>query len=241
MEEYVPSGADVDAWTRFSPSACGYFVATGTTGADVAPDLVNAVIFRDSRWCQPATADDVERCHSPSAAGLTTMTYVDSATDPRDGAIVDADVELNGVDFQIARDGMSLAAGNCLADLGNTLTHELGHLLGLDHTCRQFSEPERVDGNGDPVPLCTDGLPPAIAEATMYYSQTCGETKKASLEADDINAMCTIYPLADDPGVCEPATLDVDGGCCQSDRGGAAGLLPALGVLLGLRRRRRRR
>ena len=37
----------------------------------------------------------------------------------------------------------------------------------------------------------------------MYNFQDCGETKKESLSHDDIDAICAIYPTADDPGTCE--------------------------------------
>ena len=38
----------------------------------------------------------------------------------------------------------------------------------------------------------------------MYNFQDCGETKKETLSHDDIDAICAIYPKADDPGTCEP-------------------------------------
>ena len=69
---------------------------------------------------------------------------------------------------------------------------------------------------------------PAITEPTMYNFQDCGETKKESLEPDDINAICTIYPTANDPG---PAR--------RSPTPAAAAAAPAAGpagpaVLLGI-------
>ena len=36
----------------------------------------------------------------------------------------------------------------------------------------------------------------------MFNFQDCGETKKETLEPDDIDAICTIYPTAKDPGTC---------------------------------------
>jgi hypothetical protein len=97
----------------------------------------------------------------------------------RDGAIVDADIEINGVNFSISVNGVTLGVTGCDAELANTLTHELGHLHGLEHTCLATGDPQRVDGNGSAVPSCSDqNLPPAITEATMYPFQDCGETKK---------------------------------------------------------------
>ena len=115
-------------------------------------------------------------------------------------------------------------------------------LLGFEHTCVKPDEPARVDDDGNPVPSCLGQQPVEITEPTMYFDQACGETKKATLEPDDIDAACSVYPIAEDPAACEPATLDDPGGCCGTNRGaGAHTALLALGVLVGLRRTRRRR
>lgn len=52
-------------------------------------------------------------------------------------------------------------------DLQNTVTHELGHALGLDHS-------------KDP-------------EATMYWTAAAGEVSKRDLADDDIEGLCTLY------------------------------------------------
>ena len=171
---------------------------------EVGRDRVNLIKFRDVSWCRPATKDDPARCHSDQAAGLTTAVYVDDDRSERDGAIVDADIELNGVNFAISAEGQTTSPAACKAELQNTLTHELGHLLGLEHPCRVVGDPPRVDHKGNAVPMCSAaGGNSMITEATMYNFQDCGERKKASIEADDINAICTIYPLAEDPGTCD--------------------------------------
>jgi MYXO-CTERM domain-containing protein len=212
------------------------------TGGPIGNDGVNRIVFRDEVWCRPATEDMPEMCLPGGAAGLTTVTYVDDTDSSRDGEIVDADVELNGEEFAISDDGFTLGAPSCLSDLANTLTHELGHVMGLDHTCLSPADPAKVDGNGDPVPLCTQTDDPAITLATMYNFQECGETSKASPEADDVDAICTIYPRNEDPGTCAPVGF-VPGGCCSSGSGGggaAAGPLALTAALLALARRRRR-
>ena len=56
------------------------------------------------------------------------------------------------------------------------MTHEVGHYLGLDHS--------------------------QIQEATMYRSARLGETKKRSLEQDDIDGVCSIYPVSESPLEC---------------------------------------
>lgn len=208
---------------------------------EVGRDKINLIKFRDASWCRPAVGDDPPRCYSPAAAGLTTAVYVDDADSARDGAIVDADVELNGVDFAISVEGVTLGTASCLSDLANTLTHELGHLLGLEHPCRAAADPARVDGDGNPVPSCSTTSDPAITDATMYNFQDCGETKKATLSPDDVAAICAIYPQAEDPGTCEH--VGDEAGCCSAS---GAPPLPVfvLGLatfgLLALRRRPRK-
>ena len=71
---------------------------------------------------------------------------------------------------------------------------------------------------------------PVITSATMYNFQECGEVKKATLEADDIAAICGIYPAADDPGTCEKVGDET--GCCQTS-GGPGGSF-VLAMLVGL-------
>lgn len=223
-------------------AACSYFsVVEDKPRADAevsGTDRINLIKFRDASWCRPATKTEPVHCYPAAAAGLTTATYIDSATDPNDGQIVDADVELNAVNFAFSVDGQTLGTAGCLADLQNTLTHELGHLHGLEHTCLAPGDPARVDGTGAAVPACGGGLPATITEATMYPYQDCGETKKSTIEADDIAGICAIYPIDQDPGACD------SGGCCEArgpGGGGAAAALPfAALALVGLARRRRR-
>ncbi len=215
----------------------------GKKSAEVGKDFSNIVKFRDIKWCRPATSTDAERCYSPAAAGLTTVVFVDDANSDRDGEIVDADIELNGVDFAISNAGATAGTATCLSDLKNTLTHELGHFLGLEHTCLASGDPPRIDNQGNPVPLCNASNDPLIRDATMYNFQTCGETSKASLSVDDTTAICSIYPLATDPGTCAA----VGGGssaCCSV--GGQPAPLPWTQALMavgigGMIYRRRRR
>jgi hypothetical protein len=56
-------------------------------------------------------------------------------------------------------------------DVQNVATHELGHWLSLAD----------LSGGGD-------------TEKTMYYSAALGETKKRTLETDDLNGINAVYP-----------------------------------------------
>jgi MYXO-CTERM domain-containing protein len=237
--EFGAIDQSIQTWNDDTAS-CSYLVVkdAGRKALEVGKDHVNLIKFRDKSWCRPAVDNDPARCYDSSAAGITTATYVDDSTSSRDGAIVDADIELNGVDFSIAVNGQTLGTAPCQSELQNTLTHEIGHLHGLEHTCTVPGDPARVDNNGSAVPTCADSLNnKAITDPTMYNFQDCGETKKETLAPDDINAICAIYPTAKDPGTCSPVAAT--SGCCSAG-GGAGGPAVLLGfVALGLRRRRR--
>ena len=225
-------------------------------------DGKNVIKFRESTWCRPASEMAPGKCYNHSAAALTTVFYVNTPGKPNDGIIRDADIEMNGVDFSV---GVCSAAGECVtggqkpvvSDLANTLTHEVGHLLGLDHTCwDQPGEPPR-DNKNNLVPLCTDVLSAEVTDATMYNYQDSGEIKKRTLEPDDITGVTETYPLSADPECDARATKGCDsGGCAVSapskrsssgpgGQGSLAGLLGAAGLLVaavsGVRAWRRRR
>ncbi len=230
----------IQTWNDDTAS-CSYLVVkdAGKKPMEVGKDHVNVIKFRDSSWCRPAVGNDPARCYSHDSAGITTATYIDDATSSRDGAIVDADIEINGVDFAISVNHQTLGTAPCQSELQNTLTHELGHLHGLEHTCTVPGDPSRTDGSGKPVPSCATSMSnPAITEPTMYNFQDCGETKKETLEPDDINAICTVYPTAKDPGTC--TAVAAPAGCCSTGSGaGGPAVLAAFVVLAGRRRRAR--
>jgi len=239
--EFAVITAAIGAWNT-AAATCSFMEIKeqGRETREVGRDRVNIIKFRDMSWCRPAVDDDPARCYSESAAGLTTAVYVDDPDSDRDGALVDADIEINGKNFSISNNGVTLGTQSCLADLANTLTHELGHLLGVEHLCRAQGDPPRTDDMGRAVPLCA-GLSAGSTffEATMFNFQDCGETKKATLEQDDVAAVCGIYPRSEDPGSCEPVSLNPRGCCSASDRPVPALMLAGLTVLFLGRRRRR--
>jgi MYXO-CTERM domain-containing protein len=236
-QEFPIIDASIATWND-DVASCSYIkvVNQGKKAMEVGKDNVNLIKFRDVSWCRPASRDDPARCYADSAAGITTATYVDDATSSRDGAIVDADIEINGVNFAISLNGVTAGTASCKAELQNTLTHEIGHLHGLEHTCLAAGDPPRTDDQGRPVPSCQNASDPAILNATMYNFQDCGETKKESLEADDINGMCVVYPTAKDPGTCEP--VGAGAGCCSAQSRPTGPFV--LSVLVGLVLVRRR-
>jgi hypothetical protein len=181
---------------------------------EVESDSQPAVVFRDTVWARPGGM-----MHDPAAIGLTTVFHVSTPGEPGDATILDADIELNGVYFTFTTDPMNtttrtdpngLPTG--IADLENTLTHELGHVQGLAHTCwDHLTDTPPVDNLGNPIPDCNGTLPDSILMTTMYpYSLVQGETSKRNVSQDDVDGICDVYPSTDPPKAC---FQKVTGGC----------------------------
>ncbi len=97
--------------------------------------------------------------YEPNGLALTTVTY-----DDKTGKIYDADIELNGFNYRF---DVVETTPSSYTDIQNTITHEIGHMIGLDHTF----EPSSV----------------------MYPTARAGEIKKRKLSDDDIKGVCEIY------------------------------------------------
>ncbi|HEY1587128.1 MAG TPA: MYXO-CTERM sorting domain-containing protein [Polyangia bacterium] len=208
---------------------------------DVAADGLPAVIFRNDVWQRPGHAP-----HDPSAIGLTTVLYVNTPGQPGDGTILDADIELNNVNYTFSIDPTNPIArpGTQVADLENTLTHELGHVQGLAHTCwDHISMEPPLDNTGQPIPDCNDpDLPPAITNTTMFpYASMPDETSKRDLSPDDVAGVCEVYQPLAGKLACYP---EIDGGACSAAPSQRRGEWPwaaiALVVIAAAAMRRRR-
>ncbi len=236
--------ASLQAWTT-ATMGCSYLALDYVPPAplDAHYDGINSIKFRSDKWCHPDDAKSNSICYSKAAAGITTIYYVDSPGHEADGSMLDADIELNNINFTFAvvdpaaPTSIMPRAGTSLADLANTLVHELGHLQGLDHTCADSAtSPTVLDDTGAKPPACSAlaSLSPdartKIREATMFNSADVGETKKRTPEADDVAGICNAYPTAKKPAACSPADLSGFGGGC--DIGGALAHRPATGALM---------
>ncbi len=155
--------------------------------------------------------------YEQSALAVTTSAY-----DTRTGEVVDADIEINDEFFDFVRVDETCVPNDGTMDLRNTITHEVGHVIGLDH------------------PPNT----PRYQDVTMFASAPPCESKKRTLESDDINGICSIYPTGAPNQQCYPPdgpnflVVDHDDGYdgCSSVRGGTgAWLLLLLGALMFLR------
>jgi YVTN family beta-propeller protein len=135
------------------------FVDQGLT-AELVPaetDGNNLVIFDEAnRWLQ-----------APRGSGIIAAAFVETETSS--GKITDVDIIFNGRDFRFGTTG---GASNTV-DLGDVAIHEIGHLLGLDHT-----------------PL--HDLPASSPTMIPFYSPVRGGG--ATLEADDRAGAGFLYP-----------------------------------------------
>jgi hypothetical protein len=147
-------GAAKRALSRWSNLAGLKFVASWTTTTSVSPsyagDGLNLITIADT--------EDNLAFNADSTTGRTRVFF-----DPENGTIEEADISINprprsaeGADVQFSTDG---TPGTY--DLEATFTHEIGHLLGLDHSSVLSSTMQSHQAfNG------TYGLP-ALTERTL--------------------------------------------------------------------------
>ena len=180
-------------------------------------DGLQIIKFRTGQWCRPAVDGKQAVCYDRSAAAITTVSFINKSGDPNDGKILDADIELNSVNNQFVDLDRPLpkADGRAQTDLWNTLTHEMGHMLGLDHTCRGPVDPTDaciVDDKGQARPLCSDvqrlrlsnPTYQTLYESTMFAVADPGDKEKRTPEADDVKGITDTYPKSMDPANCAP-------------------------------------
>jgi hypothetical protein len=188
----------------------------------------NVVLFRQ-RMCDgvvpsgdPCLADD--NCgnkydcwqHAPTAIAITTTSF-----NPKSGLIFDSDIELNAPRFLFTTVDappcpVNMYSVDCVAtDVQNTVTHEVGHLLGLAHTTE--------------------------AGSTMAPRADPGETSKRTLDANSAKFVCDVYPAGKPSKSCVVKVLGEEslgrpvGGCATAP--GSLGLGFAV-LAMQLRRRR---
>ncbi len=254
------------AWQAAGDAGCTdlelpYLGEVAAREVGYAPDAsnVNSVLFQpatcdnvippaDPCWnagdCDTAYPDNPCFSHGDEVIALTTTTY-----QPEDGTLLDADIELNnspasagGFDYSAEQPGDPLPG---TTDVENTVTHEAGHFIGLAHNCGTLGGP-----------ACDATLEQGVmyANASLVIYGDCdagpcyeaGEITKRTLKADDVAAVCHVYPvglgtevvnLEDESG---QAPVRVTGGLGTTCGGGGGGSWLALLALALLPRRRER-
>ncbi|MBK7858508.1 MAG: matrixin [Archangiaceae bacterium] len=181
----------------------------------------DVVPLSDSCWNDENDADDCGNkfdCweHQAAAIALTTTTY-----DPHSGRILDADIELNvpGFIFTTVDAPVCLNRNfsqSCVAwDVQNTVTHEVGHMMGLDHTL--------------------------YVGSTMNPTAPPGETSKRLLDVGTRSFVCDAYPKGGVSKDCviQTSTGELGAAYKPCGCGSAGGLLLFPALMVASRRRRR--
>lgn len=157
-------------------------------------DGENRLVWRETEW--PG---------DPEALAITTLIYR-TAT----GEILDGDIDMNGTTFTWS--SPSATEAETINDPQNTLTHEVGHLIGFAHA------PD--------------------TEATMFGNSGPGERSKRDLAPDDIQGLCFVYPA----GAPTPTGRSVGAGFVGTCSAGGSSPMPwiLLALVFVVRQRARR-
>jgi len=184
------------AWSHGSLDCSGLALSiqresAATAGAGL--DGKNVIIFLSDNWCKDSNATDGP-CYPKNALAVTSDFKNDKT-----GEIGDADIEFNAVyvDWADLVANPTLA-NSTTADFQNTLTHELGHVIGLAHPCYSANDgtPVLKDNYGNDEFTCGKAdVPLTVMESTMYPSLPMNDTQRRTLSPDDQQGVCDIYPF----------------------------------------------
>lgn len=240
--EFVAMDAAFDTWRALAQSCSdfkfikGPMVGVANIGYDRnSSDNTNVLVFRE-RACRDVVPPDdpclaqgtcanVYQCwdHGDATIALTTNTFSNKT-----GVIYDADIEFNAapqasgerflfttISSPPCEPGMESPL--CVAtDIQNTLTHEIGHVVGFDHV--------------------------ELSGSTMEPSAPLGETRKRIIDPGTQAGFCHVYPAGQPTPPCdELEQLDkkivaVNRGTPGLDRMGCseAGAMPMVFAALSL-------
>ena len=205
---WAPAGDCTDIEPQVAQPTDTRLVGFDWAAGSGSPANENIVVFRDD-----TEGDDLDAwVHALGALAITTVTW-----ESHSGRLLDADIEVNDSRFHFT----ACDPGECTVDfdLENTITHEMGHVLGLDHS--------------------------ADTSATMFASAPRADMSKRDLAEDDVTAICTVYPAGEPAGECygvdreDPPDVRFSPTLCADASGSSSWLVSLTLVALWSGRRRR--
>jgi hypothetical protein len=147
--EFTAAQAAFDTWAA---------VTTARVAFERAPNAAVTVEYMDSQNVVVWNAGTL----GPGIYAVTYTTYYNGGAN--EGLIIDADIEMNAdVTWGTQTPG---TVGE--ADVQAIIAHEIGHVLGFDHT--------------------------PVGRATLYYASAAGSIYNRTLEEDDVAAVSALYP-----------------------------------------------
>lgn len=141
------------------------FIEEGSSGGPDLRDGKNSVVWVKKDWRKLSFSP-------PSNALAVTL----SSFDARSGEIIDADIYFNDDNFNWAVIEDDSDSHN--VDVQNIATHEIGHMIGLDHSSVSFFETDEE-----------------LYEATMFYASGAGEISRRIPHVDDERGVRSLYPI----------------------------------------------
>jgi hypothetical protein len=130
--------------------------------------------------------------------------------------IIDADIAFNATHRRFKVLPEQSRPGGSHDDIQNTLTHELGHAVGLAHS-------------------------PGMPHAVMYPGARKGEVSKRALSEDDVAGLQYLYGQPEDAPTEALSAEELAYGCAATGGGPTGALVLVLAALLGCLSRRPRR
>ena len=154
-----------DSWQHVDGSFLDFSHDGDTSSKKTGNDKINSIVWINDDW------QSVEFNPPASALAVTITTFKNS------GSIVDADIHFNGQHHNWAVINSEEERQGNYIDIQNTATHEIGHMIGIDHSTEDYFESIQV-----------------LAKSTMFPASSPGETFRQALNADDVAAITHLYP-----------------------------------------------
>jgi len=167
------------SWQRASGGSLAFVFSGQKADAGAEKDGVNAILWAEREWK-----------HGSEAVAMATVWYAD-----RRGTIEEADIEFNARDYRWSLDGRDGSL-----PLPEIARHEIGHLLGADHSFNP--------------------------SAAMHGSVSPGSPIRTALSRDDVEAAVFLYP----PGAPSGAVYDLPVLFYPRDFPGASSFRPCAGL-----------